>query len=120
MTPVNKPSRFPDIKEREHAVLVCERTTGNVFSKKFARATSNDEIYHVLDSLASARQFAARTLEEHPEAECCIFDATGQRVDYLVASDERWGEALRAGRGPRPWWRRLLGFFSGGESGAAR
>lgn len=51
---------------------------------------------------------AAEVLQRHPQG-CLVFDATGRRLDYVLACDPETGEVLRyAPRRAKPWLPRLI------------
>lgn len=103
------PARFPHLKENQYAVLICERSTGIIWSKKYARAQLDEDAYFVFNAIEMARDFVTRTVAERPILECTIFDSMGQLLEQHRATDARWAEAVILQKKARPWWKRLIG-----------
>ena len=75
---------FPKIDESQVAVVCVEAWTGIPLNLEGQRhRASGGEVYRVFPSLADARAFAERAVDENIEIDCALFDHAAQYLEDI-------------------------------------
>ena len=73
---------FPKLAEPQVTVVCVESRTGIPLNLEGQRhRASGGEVYRVFESLADARAFAERAVQEDGTIDCALFDAAGQYIE---------------------------------------